>query len=154
MLQKNLQEVTSLKGQLLQLQNSNRQDALTIQHLQTELQNLEGIRKRVLKLEIENSNYYNELLNLHKRLIKISKTLGTIDLERAKLKEALEQEQANLKVMEQSITLVEKLLVSTKGKVEWLEEQNETFTKTTQKQVELQRLIKKIQLLQQDLEEV
>jgi hypothetical protein len=33
MLQKNLQEVTSLKGQLLQLQNSNRQDALTIQHL-------------------------------------------------------------------------------------------------------------------------
>jgi hypothetical protein len=31
-----------------------------------------------------------------------------------------------------------------KRKVEWLEEQNETFTKTTQKQVELQRLIKKI----------
>ncbi len=81
MLHKNLQELAILKGQLLQLQNANRKDALTIQHLQMELQNLEGIRKRVFKLETKNSNYYNELPNLHKCFIEISKTLGTIDLE-------------------------------------------------------------------------
>ncbi len=55
-----------------------------------ELQNLEYTRKRVFELETKNSNYQNELPNLHKHLTKISKTLGTIDSERAKLKEALE----------------------------------------------------------------
>jgi spore germination protein GerM len=41
--------------------------------------------------------------------------------------------------MEQSVNLIEKILVLTKGKVEWLEEQNEILTETMQKQqVELQ----------------
>jgi hypothetical protein len=46
-------------------------------------------------LEIKNSNYRNELLNLQKRLIKINKTLESINFERAKLKQALKQEQAD-----------------------------------------------------------
>jgi hypothetical protein len=56
--------------------------------------------------------------------------LGTIDLERTKLKQALEQEQANWKAMDQSITLIKKLLVSTKGKVEQLEEQMKILPKS------------------------
>jgi hypothetical protein len=47
------------------------------------------MKKRVQELEIENFNYWNELLNFQKRLIKISKTLESIDFERAKLKQAL-----------------------------------------------------------------
>ncbi len=46
------------------------------------------------------------------------------------------------------MTFIEKLLTMAKGRVEWLEEQNETFTKIAQnQQVELQWLIEKIQLL-------
>ncbi len=59
------------------------------------MQNLEGIRKKVLELETKNSNYQNELPNLHKRLTKICKILGTIDLEQAKFKQALELGYAN-----------------------------------------------------------
>jgi len=47
---------------------------------------LEDIRKRILEFQIENSNYWNELLDLHKRLTKIGKTIGTINLEQTKLK--------------------------------------------------------------------
>ncbi len=36
--------------------------------------------------------------------------------------------------MEQLVTLIEKLFVSTKRKVKWLEEQNEALTETMQKQ--------------------
>jgi hypothetical protein len=57
--------------------------------------------------------------------------------------------------MEQFMTFTKKLFISAKGKVEWLEGQNDLITKTTQKQqLELQQLIKKIWLLHQDLEEV
>ncbi len=74
----------------------------------------------------------------------------TINLERTKLKQALEQEQTNWKTMERSITFIEKLFVLTKGKVEWLEEQNEALIEIAQKQqMELEWLTKKIQLLQE-----
>jgi hypothetical protein len=53
------------------------------------------MRKRVQKWETKNSNYQNELLNLHKCLLKISKMLSFIDFRRVKLKHALEQEQVN-----------------------------------------------------------
>jgi hypothetical protein len=59
------------------------------------LQNLDGIRKRVFELETKNSNYHNELSDLHKQLTKIGKMLGTIDSEWMKFKQALEEEQAN-----------------------------------------------------------
>jgi wobble nucleotide-excising tRNase len=55
-----------------------------------ELQNLEGTKKKVMELENENSNYQNELLDLHKCLVEISNTLGSINLEQAKLKQGLE----------------------------------------------------------------
>jgi hypothetical protein len=46
------------------------------------------------------------------------------------------------------VTLIEKLLAMAKRTVEWLEEQNETFTKIAHKQqVELQWSIEKIRLL-------
>jgi len=52
--------------------------------------------------------------------------------------------------MERSITFIEKLFVSTKRKVEWLEEQNEALIEIAQKQqMELEWLTKKIQLLQE-----
>jgi hypothetical protein len=52
--------------------------------------------------------------------------------------------------MERSITFIEKLFVLTKGKVEWLEEQNEALIEIAQKQqMELEWLTKKIQLLQE-----
>jgi hypothetical protein len=35
-------------------------------------------------------------------------------------------------VVEQSLILIEKLLISTKGKVEWLEGQNESFIEMVQ----------------------
>ncbi len=76
---------------MLQLQKANQWDAQTIQHIQVELQNLEDTRKRLLKLEIKNSNYWNELPDLHKHLTEIDTTLGTINSKRAKL-EALEHE--------------------------------------------------------------
>jgi hypothetical protein len=44
--------------------------------------------------------------------------LGSIDLQHVKLKKTLEQEHANQKVVEQSLTLIEKLLILAKGKVE------------------------------------
>jgi len=69
-------------------------------------------------LEIKNSNYQNELLNLHKHLTKIGKTLGSINSEWVKLKQALEQEQTNQKVVEQSLTFIEKLFILAKGKVD------------------------------------
>jgi hypothetical protein len=47
---------------------------------------LEDTRKRVLELETKNSNYWNELPNLHKHVIEIGKMLGTIDLKQAKFK--------------------------------------------------------------------
>jgi hypothetical protein len=57
--------------------------------------------------------------------------------------------------MERSITFIEKLFVSTKGKVEWLEEQNETLIEIAQKQqMELEWLTKKIQLLQEYFKKV
>jgi hypothetical protein len=46
------------------------------------------MRKGVKELEIKNFNYQNELLNLHKCLIKINKTLDSIDSKWAKFKEA------------------------------------------------------------------
>jgi hypothetical protein len=48
--------------------------------------------KKVPKLEIKNFNYQNELLNLHKKFIKINKMLGSINSKRAKFKQAFEQE--------------------------------------------------------------
>ncbi len=133
-MQKKMQESVSLKGQMLQLQKANCQDIQTIQHLQMELQNLEDTRKRVLELETKNSNYWNELPNLHKHVIEIGKMLGTIDLKQAKFKQALEEEQANQKAMEQSLTLIKSYLFSPKGRVVQLEEQNETLIETMQKQ--------------------
>jgi hypothetical protein len=57
--------------------------------------------------------------------------------------------------MERSITFIEKFFVSTKGKVEWLEEQNETLIEIAQKQqMELEWLTKKIQLLQEYFKKV
>ncbi len=66
---------------------------------------MEGTKKKVHKLEIENSNYQNELLELHKWLIEIGKTLGSINLEWVMLKHIFEQKQANQKVIEQSLNL-------------------------------------------------
>jgi hypothetical protein len=48
------------------------------------------LRKRVQELENEKPNYQNELLDLHNCITKIVKTLGAIDLEWVKLKEAVE----------------------------------------------------------------
>jgi hypothetical protein len=45
------------------------------------------MKKKVKELEIENFNYQHELLNLHKHLIKIDKTLGSIDSKWVKFKE-------------------------------------------------------------------
>jgi hypothetical protein len=45
------------------------------------------MKKKVKELETENFNYQHKLLNLHKRLIKINKTLGSIDSKRVKFKE-------------------------------------------------------------------
>lgn len=90
-LQKSLQEVVELKGQLQHVHDANWQDYLTIQHMQIELQELKGTKK-VPKLEIKNFNYQNELLNLHKKFIKINKMLGSINSKRAKFKQAFEQE--------------------------------------------------------------
>lgn len=86
---KSLQDVTTFKGQLQQLQMTNQQDALTIQHLQFELEILEGAQKRVQELEIGNSNFWNELPKLHKQLTKIDKTLGSINLEHVVLQTTL-----------------------------------------------------------------
>jgi hypothetical protein len=47
--------------------------------------------------------------------------LGSIDSQQLKLKKTLEQEHANQKVVEQSLTLTEKLFILAKGKVKWLE---------------------------------
>jgi len=68
-------------------------------------------------------------LELFKCLTKIGKTLSSIDSKRAKLKQALEQEQNNWKVVEQILTFTEKLFISTKGKVEQLDGQIESLTK-------------------------
>jgi hypothetical protein len=48
------------------------------------------MNKRVQELETENSNYQNELLEVHKWFTKIGKTLGSIDSERAMLKQIFE----------------------------------------------------------------
>ncbi len=58
--------------------------------MQIELQDFEGTKK-VPQLETKNSNYQNELLDLHKHIIKIGKMLGSIDSKQAKLKQAFEQ---------------------------------------------------------------
>jgi hypothetical protein len=76
------------------------------------------MKKKVHELKTENSNYRNEPPYFHKQFIEISKTLGSIDLQHVKLKKTLEQEHANQKVVEQSLTLIEKLLILAKGKVE------------------------------------
>jgi hypothetical protein len=55
--------------------------------------------------------------------------MGSIDLEWVKLKQALEY--ANRKVVEQSLIFIEKMFILAKGKVEWLEGQNESHIKTT-----------------------
>jgi hypothetical protein len=73
-------------------------------------------------------------LNLHKHLTKIGKTLSFIDSKKAKLKQALKQEQNNWKVVEQTLALIENLFISTKRKVEQLEGQNESLTKMVQTQ--------------------
>jgi hypothetical protein len=44
----------------------------------------------------------------------------------------LEQEKANRRALEQLVTLIENLFVSTKGMVERLNEQNNFFIETTQ----------------------
>jgi phage-related minor tail protein len=59
--------------------------------------------------------------------------LGSIDLERAMLKQFFEQNPTNRKVVEQSLNLTEKLFKSTKGKVERLKGQNETLIKKIHK---------------------
>jgi IS1 family transposase len=46
----------------------------------------------------------------------------------------LEWEQVNWKVVEQFLILIEKLFISTKGKVERLEGKNESFIEILQKQ--------------------
>ncbi len=73
-------------------------------------------------------------MNLHKHLTKIGKTLSFIDSKKAKLKQALKQEQNNWKVVEQTLALIENLFISTKRKVEQLEGQNESLTKMVQTQ--------------------
>jgi len=73
-------------------------------------------------------------LNLHKHLTKIGKTLSFIDSKKAKLKQALKQEQNNWKVVEQTLAFIENLFISTKRKVEQLEGQNESLTKMVQTQ--------------------
>jgi wobble nucleotide-excising tRNase len=40
---------------------------------------LEGAHKKALELETKNSNYQNEVSELHNRLAKINKTLGLIN---------------------------------------------------------------------------
>lgn len=73
-------------------------------------------------------------MNLHKHLTKIGKTLSFIDSKKAKLKQALKQEQNNWKVVEQTLAFIENLFISTKRKVEQLEGQNESLTKMVQTQ--------------------
>lgn len=53
--------------------------------------------------------------------------MGSIDLERAMLKQFFEQKPTNWKVIEQSLNLTKKLFKSTKRKVERLKGQNETL---------------------------
>ncbi len=72
-------------------------------------------------MKIKNSNYHNELTYLHKQFTEIDKALGSIDSQQLKVKKTMEQEHANQKVVEQSLTLTEKLFILAKGKVKWLE---------------------------------
>jgi hypothetical protein len=81
--------------------------------------------------------------------------LGSINSKRAKFKQALEQEWANQKAVEEFLTLIEKLLVLAKRRVKWLEEQNESLTETMQKQhLELQWSIEESGCYNKILEEV
>jgi hypothetical protein len=82
-------------------------------------------------LETKNSNFWNELIELHKWLNKIGKILGSIDSKQAMLKQKNWKEQTNQKVIEQSLKLTNKLFKMAKVKVERLEGQNEVFIEKT-----------------------
>lgn len=59
--------------------------------------------------------------------------LGSINSEQAKFKQALEQEHANQKVVEQSFTFTKKIFILIKRKVHQLEGQNESLIKIAHK---------------------
>ncbi len=82
-------------------------------------------------METKNSNFWNELIELHKWLNKIGKILGSIDSKQAMLKQKNWKEQTNQKVIEQSLKLTNKLFKMAKVKVERLEGQNEVFIEKT-----------------------
>ncbi len=92
---------------------------------------MESIKKKVKELETKNSNFRNELIELHKWLTKIGKILGSVDSKQAMLKHFFWKEQTNQKIVEQSLRLANKLFKMTKVKVEWLEGQNEVFIEKT-----------------------
>jgi len=62
---------------------------------------MEGTKKRVEELKTKNSNYRNELLELHNwPCNRINEYLGSINSEQVALQWTFEQEHANWKVVE------------------------------------------------------
>ncbi len=108
--------------------------------MQSKLQSMEGTKKRVEELKTKNSNYRNELLELHNwPCNRINEYLGSINSEQVALQWTFEQEHANWKVVEQSLSLINKILKAAKVKVEQLEGQNKALIEKTHKhQLELQ----------------